>query len=54
MYPAPKIFATARSIKAYEKFMKEIGLVDIVMAAIKGKEAKGSKQLETTIRKGEN
>ena len=37
MYPAPKIFATARTVKGYEKFLKEIGLTDIVIAVVKGK-----------------
>lgn len=45
MYPAAKIFSTARAHKGYEKVMKEIGLSDIVVAVVKGKEAKGQKAL---------
>lgn len=55
MYPAPKIFATAiRVHKSYEKHMKDIGLAEIVMQAIRAKESKGVRQLESSIKKSEN
>jgi hypothetical protein len=46
MYPAAKIFANSiRVHKSYEKHMKDIGLAEIVMQTIRGKESKGAKQL---------
>ena len=52
MYPAAKVFQTAiRAHKGYEKMMKEIGLADIVMAAIKNKETKGQRALEGVLKK---
>ena len=55
MYPAPKIFANAIKLhKAYEKHMKDIGLAEIVLQAIRSKESKGTKQLESAIKKSDN
>ena len=52
MYPAAKIFSTAAKVhKNYEKFMKEIGLPDIVVAVAKKKEPKGQKNLEGSIKR---